>query len=46
MPSVWSVSLNAVLGGLVVAIGAWLASNMLSLYGAGVVLIAAIAFLW
>jgi hypothetical protein len=37
---------NAILGGLVVAVGAWLASNAVSIYGAGAVLIAAAAFLW
>ena len=45
MPSSRTISLNAVLGGLVVAAGAWLASNAVSLYGAGAVLVAAAAFL-
>ena len=46
MPSSRTTSVNAVLGGLVVAVGAWLASNAVSVYGAAVVLVAAAAFLW
>ena len=46
MPSLWTVSINALLGGLVVAVGAWLASNQLSIFGAILVLIAAAGFLW
>jgi hypothetical protein len=45
MPSSWTTSVNAALGGIVVAVGAWLASNAVSAYGAAVVLIAAAAFL-
>ena len=40
------IYINVGLGSLVVAIGAWLAGNGLSLYGAGTVAIAAAAFLW
>lgn len=40
------IYINVGLGSLVVAIGAWLAGNGLSLYGAGPVAIAAAAFLW
>jgi hypothetical protein len=36
---------NAVLGAIVVAVGAWLASNAVSIYGAGAVLVGAAAFL-
>src|SRR4029079_5353286 len=46
MTSLWTVSINACLGGLVVAVGAWLASNTLSISGAILVLIAAAGFLW
>ena len=45
MPSSWTTSVNAVLGGLVVAVGAWLASNAVSVYAAAVVFTAAAAFL-
>jgi hypothetical protein len=45
MQPLWSL-VNALLGGLVVAVGVWLASNMVSSFGAGVVLLAATAFLW
>jgi hypothetical protein len=46
MPSSWIRYVNIGLGSLVVAIGAWLAGNALSLSGAAGVLIAAAAFLW
>ena len=46
MPSSWIRYVNIGLGSLVVAIGARLAGNALSLSGAAGVLIAAAAFLW
>ena len=46
MPSAWILSVNAALGGMVVAIGAWLAWNELSVYGVAGILIAAATFLW
>jgi hypothetical protein len=46
MPSSWMRYVNVGLGSLVVAIGAWLAGNALSVSGAAGVLIAAAAFLW
>jgi hypothetical protein len=45
MPS-WTLYLNAALGSLVVAVGAWLAWNGLSPHSAAGVSIAAAAFLW
>jgi hypothetical protein len=45
MPSAWTIYVNAVLGALVVAVGAWLASNALSTVQAALVLVAAAAFL-
>jgi hypothetical protein len=46
MPSAWAVYVNAVLGAIVVAVGAWLASNAFSVAQAALVLAAAAAFLW
>jgi hypothetical protein len=46
MSSPWIVSVNAVLGGLVVAVGAWLASQAFSVLHVGLVLVAATGFLW
>jgi hypothetical protein len=46
MPSHWSIYVNAILGALVVTVGAWLASNAFSSLQAAVVLLAAAAFLW
>jgi hypothetical protein len=46
MPSPLTVSVNAFLGGLVVAVGAWLASNAFSVFQATLVLVAATGFLW
>lgn len=46
MPSSWILTANAALGSVVVAIGAWLAWNGLSVYGVAVILIAAAAFLF
>jgi hypothetical protein len=46
MSSPLIVFVNAVLGGLVVAVGAWLASNAFSVFQAALVLVAATAFLW
>jgi hypothetical protein len=46
MPSPWIVPVNAVLGGLVVALGAWFASNAFSAFQAALVLVAATGFLW
>jgi hypothetical protein len=45
MPS-WTLYLNAALGSLVVAVGAWLAWNGLSPHSAAGVAIATAAFLW
>ena len=42
----WTLYVNAALGSLVIAVGAWLAWNGLSLYSAVGVAIAAAAFLW
>jgi hypothetical protein len=46
MPSSWIVPVNAVLGGLVVAVGAWLALPAFSVVQAGLVLVAATGFFW
>ena len=46
MPSSWILALNAALGSVVVAIGAWLAWNGLSVYGVAGILTAAAALLW
>lgn len=46
MSSPWIVPVNAVLGGLVVAVGAWLASQSFSVLQAALVLVAATGFLW
>jgi hypothetical protein len=46
MPSLFAVYVNVVLGALVVAIGGWLASNVLSMTQAALVFVAATAFLW
>ena len=42
----WTLYVNAAFGSLVIAVGAWLAWNGLSLYSAVGVAIAAAAFLW
>jgi hypothetical protein len=47
MTSIWTPQFNAGLGSLVVAIGAWLAWDQLSIVGAGLVMAAVTAFhLW
>jgi len=44
--SLWAPQLNAILGGLVVAVGAFLAWDSLTMTGAGMVFVAAAGFLW
>ena len=46
MPTSWMIYINVGLGSLVVAIGAWLAANGLSPFGAAAAAITAAAFLW
>jgi hypothetical protein len=45
MPSSWVIYVNAAAGALVVAVGAWLASNAVSVEAAALVFIATAAFL-
>jgi hypothetical protein len=45
MASIWTLRLNAGFGSLVVAVGAWLAWDQLSIAGAGLVMAAVAAFL-
>ena len=46
MSSFWMIYINVGLGSLVVAVGAWLAGNGLSLYNAVAVVVFAALFLW
>jgi hypothetical protein len=45
MASIWTPQFNAGLGSLVIAVGAWLAWDQLSIFGAVLVMAAAAAFL-
>lgn len=45
MQAPWTLGLNALLGGLVITVGAWLAWDQVSLLASGVVFLGAVAFL-